>query len=122
MEVVFPWHTVNVEWVWAGSCVRCGRRYEARGLSRAAGVFGDTDHGWDRAGKHGGAARLVGGDNECLVFSSLFYCGGEVRQVIAISGSKTEIDDVDPLLQAPVDCAENNGEGGREPRVEDLDR
>jgi hypothetical protein len=51
----------------------------------------------------------------------LFNGGGEVREVIAISGSKAQVDNVDPLSQTPIDCAKNDGERCRETRVEDFD-
>ncbi len=109
MQIVFAWDTMNIEWVWACSSVRRGRLDNARRLAWAGRIFGDSYHGRERAGKHEDTARLVGGDEECLVLRDLFNGGGEVREVIAVSGSEAQVDDVDPLSQTPVDCAKNDG-------------
>jgi hypothetical protein len=55
-----------------------------------------------------------------MVMGSLDGCG-EVGHMVMIGSSETEIDNVDPLLQTPIDGIENNGERGRETGFKDLD-
>ena len=105
---------------------RCGQHFGCAPMADAIGppwavrIGHYTDHTWQAAGQDRRALTLVRRDNDRTRFGGSLHGGLKHGLVVLVRRAQTQVDDVDVVLEAPIDRPQYDRDTGRQPAVKYL--